>query len=204
MELFEASRYRYVHPPDGDGYFCVGNAGECDGEARIPWNGAPTDPAKVRALDVAPSAAQLRRPRLPGFLGDLPHLESLTVPAALAGLLGDRVPRTLVIHGEGETPVDVLADIRSPLEVLEIAGTGRRFPMTGLPTGLRALRLNGVRAEIDCALLAGLQELDVLNSRTFVNLDAILDIPRVRFVNCGNPFRVRPEFAARGFDVAYA
>ncbi|SNY70261.1 hypothetical protein [Paractinoplanes atraurantiacus] len=43
-----------------------------------------------------------------------------------------------------------------------------------------------------------------MNSRTFVNLDALLGIPRVSFVNCGNPFRGRPEFAAKGFDVAYA
>ncbi|XVU29712.1 hypothetical protein ACQPZJ_22310 [Actinoplanes sp. CA-054009] len=264
MELFEASRYRYVYPPDGDGIFCVGNVGECDGQARIPWNGAPAEPALVKSLDVAPSAAQLRRPRLPGWLGELPNLESLTVPAALVGLLGDGVPRSLVIHGETEAPVavpehvrsilyvgcdlsrvvdplppleflrteidglggpreqlralstlrhlelvgvrndDVLADIRSPLEALEIAGTGRRFPMTGLPPSLKALRLNGIRAEIDCSLLAGLDELDVLNSRKFANLDAILDIPRVRFVNCGSPFRGRPEFAERGFDVAYA
>ncbi|XVV08587.1 hypothetical protein ACQP2X_27490 [Actinoplanes sp. CA-131856] len=264
MELFEASRYRYVFPPDGDGVFCVGNVGECDGEARIPWNGSPSEPALVRALDVAPSAAQLRRPRLPEWLGDLPRLESLTVPAALIGLLGDGVPRTLVIHGEGETPValpghvrgilyvgsdlsrvvdplppleflrteidglegpreqlralstlrhlelvgvrndDVLADIRSPLETLEIAGSGRRFSMAGLPPSLKVLRLNGIRAEIDCALLAGFDELDVLNSRKFANLDAILGIPRVRFVNCGNPFRGRPEFRERGFDVDYA
>lgn len=259
-----------MYSPTGEGIYCVGNVVECDyltvdGATRIPWGKepAPEDLDRIRCLDLVPSAAQLRRPKLPPYLADLPHLRSLSLPAAMVALLGDTVPPALVISGEAESPVtlgeiesllyvgtdlsrvvdplppvaflrtliggrdkpreqlrslttlrhleledvrndDVLADIRSPVEALEIAGTGRRFPMTGLPKSVKALRLNGVRAEIDCSLLTGLDELDVLNSRKFTNIDALLEIPSVRFLNCGNPFKGRPEFQDRGFDIAYA
>jgi hypothetical protein len=112
---------------------------------------------------------------------------------------------------------DVFAHLTAPLEVLEIGGTGRGFPVGGLasvPT-LTAVRLNGIRAEIDCAVfgeLPGLVQLIVLNSKKITNLDALLDCPNlasITFVNCGNPFRKdgKARFGAKGFahlDIAYS
>lgn len=108
--------------------------------------------------------------------------------------------------------------VRSPLRALELGGTGRDFPLGRVVGGigtLEALRLNGVRADIDGAVLRTLPklvELTVLNSKRFLNLDALLDCPKlasVTFVNCGNPFKKqgRARFAERGFahlDIKFA
>ncbi|WP_127498942.1 hypothetical protein [Actinoplanes solisilvae] len=108
--------------------------------------------------------------------------------------------------------------VRSPLRALELGGTGRDFPFGRVVGGigtLEALRLNGVRADIDCAVLRtlpNLVDLTVLNSKRFVDLDALLDCPKlakVTFVNCGDPFKKqgRARFAERGFahlDIKFA
>ncbi|MEE6259085.1 hypothetical protein [Plantactinospora sonchi] len=60
---------------------------------------------------------------------------------------------------------------------------------------LTALRLNGLRAEIDCALFQALPELvdlTILNSKRTINVEALLDcrkLSHLSVVNCGNPFR---------------
>jgi hypothetical protein len=113
--------------------------------------------------------------------------------------------------------VDVFDHLTAPLKVLEIGGAGRAFPVGGLasvPT-LTAVRLNGIRAEIDCTVFRALPELGqltVLNSKKITNIDALLDCPKlasVTFVNCGNPFRKdgKARFGAKGFahlDIAYS
>ena len=113
--------------------------------------------------------------------------------------------------------LDVFADIRAPLRALEIAGADRDLPVERLATvpTLRAVRLNGVRAELDCAVFQALPELTdltVLNSKRVSNVEALLDCPKLRgitFVNCANPFKKdgKTLFKSRGFarlDIDYS
>ncbi|QFZ19774.1 hypothetical protein [Saccharothrix syringae] len=105
--------------------------------------------------------------------------------------------------------VDVFDHLAAPPRALEIAGTGRAFPLHRLPSvaTLEALRLNGVRAEVDCAVFRELPELvdlTVLNSRRIVNVEALPDCPKpagTTFADCGNPFKKQGKalFEARGF-----
>lgn len=276
---FAASRYRYLHPPVADGRYCVGNVTECydhtdDGGLRISWGGTitPAEAARVRRLDLRPSRAQLRKPRLPAFLPDLGNLSTLHLPTPLVRLLTPTgVPAgltTLVIRHDHVFPVpeaplaadavlpglravmfvnsgpvpplarildplppleflstalgedevlrqirdlttlrhlelaylgneDVFAHITAPLRAMEIGGTGTRFPVARLATlpTLRALRLNGLRAEIDCRVfreLPELVELTILNSRRITHVEALLEcrkLSHLSLTNCGNPFR---------------
>jgi hypothetical protein len=113
--------------------------------------------------------------------------------------------------------VDVFDSIAAPLRALQIGRTGRDFPVAGLSTvpTVEALRLNGVRAEVDCAVfrtLPELVELDVLNTRKVANIEALLDCPKlasIRFLDCGNPFKKEGKalFRSRGFarlDIDYS
>ncbi|MCX2949116.1 hypothetical protein [Lentzea sp. NEAU-D7] len=295
VDLFGASRARYLGPIGGDQVFCVGNAAECDhctedGAVRIPWKGAPRpeDVARIRGLALCPTEAQLRKAVLPAYLPDLVNLRSLKLPAPLvahltsptltslvignhdgrvpsAPLAADtavpalralmwvtsyttpRLPQVVdplppleflrtnvsgddaVLRQLGELPslrhleledlknADVVGHLVAPLRVLEIAGTGRDFPvarLAAIPT-LEALRLNGIRAEIDCTVFQALPELvqlTVLNSKRIVNVEALLDCPKlasVTVVNCGNPFKKAGGelFRSKGFaglDIDYS
>lgn len=112
---------------------------------------------------------------------------------------------------------DVFDYLAAPLQALEIAGTGRDFPISRLAslTTVQALRLNGIRAEIDCTVfraLPALAEIIVLNSKKIVNTEALLDCPSltsITFVNCGNPFKKEAKalFRTREFanlDIGYS
>jgi hypothetical protein len=113
--------------------------------------------------------------------------------------------------------VDVFDHIQAPLRALELSSTGRDFPFRKLSavSTLAALRLKGIRAEVDCAVFATLPELvdlTVIDTSKIVNVEALLDHPRlasIRFLSCGNPFKKdgKALFKSRGFahlDIDYS
>ncbi|MEU3647245.1 hypothetical protein AB0E59_27950 [Lentzea sp. NPDC034063] len=139
-------------------------------------------------------------PRLPQVVDPLPPLEFLRTnvtgdDAVLRQLEG--LPALRHLELVDLKNVDFVDHLVAPLRVLEIAGTGRDFAvarLAAIPT-LEAVRLNGIRAEIDCTVfqaLPGLVQLTVLNSKRIANVEALLDCPELAnivFVNCGNPFK---------------
>ncbi|WP_285634675.1 hypothetical protein [Lentzea sp. NBRC 102530] len=159
-------------------------------------------------------------PRLPRVVDPLPPLEFLRTnvsgDAAVLRQLAD-LPSLRHLEVVDVKNSDVVAHVVAPLRALEIGGTGRDFPiarLTTIPT-LESLRLNGIRAEIDCAVfqeLPALTQLTVLNSKRIVNVEALLDCPNlasVEFVDCGNPFKKAGKalFEAHGFaqlDIEYS
>jgi hypothetical protein len=158
-------------------------------------------------------------PGLARVIDPLPPLEFLhTNVSGDRAVLAQLDGLTTLRHLELADLRNLDVPIRSPLRALELGGTGRDFPLervVGDIGTLEALRLNGVRADIDCAVLRtlpNLVDLTVLNSKRIVNLDALLDCPRlagITFVNCGNPFKKqgRERFAEHGFarlDIKFA
>lgn len=162
--------------------------------------------------------SSLTTPTMPQVVDPLPPLEFL-----YTNVSGDLLPQLEGLpslrHLElvDLKDVDVFAHLTAPLEALMIGGTGRGFPVARLATvpTLTAVRLNGIRAELDCAVFCALPELvqlTVLNSKKITNVDALLDCPNlasITFVNCGNPFRKdgKARFGAKGFahlDIAYS
>ncbi|MFD4636308.1 hypothetical protein ACFWN2_03270 [Lentzea sp. NPDC058436] len=151
-------------------------------------------------------------PRLPQVVDPLPPLgflrTNVTGDHAVLRQLG-KLPSLRHLELLDLKNADVFDHLVAPLRVLEIGGTGRDFPvarLAAIPT-LESLRLNGIRAEIDCAVfpaLPGLVQLTVLNSKKVVNVEALLDCPKltnVVFVNCGNPFKKdgKALFRSKGF-----
>jgi hypothetical protein len=157
-------------------------------------------------------SSSITTPRLPRIVDPLPPLEFLLTnvtgdPAVLRQVRSLPTLRHLELIDSKN--VDVFEHIRAPLRVLELSRTGRDFPIhrvSAVPT-LEALRLNGVRAEIDCAVflaLPGLVELNVLNCPRIVNVEALLEHPRlaaISFLSCGNPFKKEGKalLRSRGF-----
>ncbi|MGW6441519.1 hypothetical protein [Lentzea sp. NPDC055074] len=159
-------------------------------------------------------------PRLPQVVDPLPPLEFLRTNVsgddAVLRQLGE-LPSLRHLELVDVKNADVVGHLVAPLRVLEIAGTGREFPVARLaavPT-LESLRLNGIRAEIDCAVFPALPELvqlTVLNSKRIVNVEALLDCPKlakIMVVDCGNPFKKdgKALFGSAGFaelDIAYS
>ncbi|KOV78035.1 hypothetical protein [Nocardia sp. NRRL S-836] len=151
-------------------------------------------------------------PRLPRVVDPLPPLEFLrtnvTGDDAVLRQLAE-LPTLRHLELEDVKNTDVVDHLVAPLRVLEIAGTGRDFPVARLAAipALEAVRLNGIRAELDCAVfqaLPGLVQLTVLNSKRIVNVEALLDCPALAsstFVNCGNPFKEdgKALFRSKGF-----
>jgi hypothetical protein len=188
---------------------------------RYPVPATPFDAAAVLpGLRALMWNSGITAPRLPQVVDPLPPLEFLLTnvtgdPAVLRQVefLTDLRHLELI----DSKNVDVFGHIRAPLRALELSGTGRDFPIHRLsvvPT-LRALRLNTVRTEIDCALFAALPELvdlTVLNCPRVVNVEALLDHPRltsIRFLSCRNPFKKEGKalFKSRGFarlDIDYS
>lgn len=103
-----------------------------------------------------------------------------------------------------------------PLVSLDLGGSSKKFSVQGLASlkDLELVRLNSIRAEIDCGLfreLPNLKEVVILNSKNIRNVEALLDCPNLKsvdFLDCKNPFKdVAKEFLERGFehlDIAYA
>lgn len=103
-----------------------------------------------------------------------------------------------------------------PLVSLDLGGSGKKFPVQGITSlkSLKFLRMNGIRAEIDCRLftkLPKLEEVVILNSKNITYIEALLDCPKltsIDFLDCKNPFRgVAEKFRERGFkhlDIKYA
>lgn len=159
-------------------------------------------------------------PRLPQVVDPLPPLEFLhtnvTGDDAVLRQLED-LPALRHLELVDLKNADVVDHLVAPLRVLEIGGTGRDFPvarLAAIPT-LQAVRLNGVRAEIDCTVfqaLPDLVQLTVLNSKRIVNVEALLDCPKlanIMFLNCGNPFKKNGKalFESKGFanlDIGYS
>ncbi|KOV86291.1 hypothetical protein [Nocardia sp. NRRL S-836] len=188
-----------------------------DGQAPPVPLAADTALPALRALMWVSSCTT---PRLPGVVDPLPPLEFLRTNvsgdgAVLRQLAALPSLRHLeLVHLKN---VDVVDHLVAPLRVLEISGTGRDFPVARLAeiVTLEALRLNGVRAEIDCAVfqaLPNLVQLTVLNSKRVVNVEALLDCPElasVTFIDCGNPFGRdgKALFRSKGFaelDIDYS
>ncbi|MEO3816105.1 hypothetical protein [Plantactinospora sp. B24E8] len=138
-------------------------------------------------------------PPLAQILDPLPPLEFLSTALGDDEVLRQIRDLTTLRHLElahlGN--VDVFAHITAPLRAMEIGGTGTRFPVARLATlpTLRALRLNGLRAEIDCRVfreLPELVELTILNSKRITHVEALLEcrkLSHLSLTNCGNPFR---------------
>lgn len=160
-------------------------------------------PNLMDLVDPLPSALEFLHLEVNGRLATLEQLPALE--------------RLRHLELERVRAFDVFDHIRSPLRVLEIGGASRGFPVERLATigSLRGVRLNGVYAEIDCAIfqdLPELVELDVLNCNRVGNVEALLDCPKlasVRFLNCKRPFdaRTRMLFRDRGFadlDIDFA
>ncbi|MGZ3145299.1 hypothetical protein ACVDFE_25525 [Lentzea chajnantorensis] len=192
----------------------IGNA---DGQAPPVPLAADTALPALRALMWVSSYTT---PRLPQVVDPLPPLKFLRTnvsgdPAVLRQLAALPSLRHLeLVHLKNTDVVDHLV---APLRVLEIGDTGRDFPVARLAeiTTLESLRLNGIRAEIDCTvfpMLPNLVQLTVLNSKRIVNVEALLDCPTlasVTFVDCGNPFKKdgKALFRSRGFaelDIDYS
>jgi hypothetical protein len=191
--------------------------GNDDGQAPSTPLAADVALPGLRALMWVSSFAT---PRLPQVVDPLPPLEFLRTNVsgdeAVLRQLGD-LPTLRHLELVDLKNVDVVDHLAAPLRALEIAGTGRDFPvarLASIPT-LEALRLNGIRAEIDCAVFPALPELvdlTVLNSKKITNVEALLDCPKlagITFVNCGNPFKKdgKALFKSREFahlDIDYS
>ncbi|HEX7301493.1 hypothetical protein [Lentzea sp.] len=180
----------------------------------------PLSPGAVPNLRALMWVTSYDRPRLPQIVTPLPPLEFLHT-----NVTGDRellrqledLPTLRHLELVDVKNADVVGHLVAPLRVLEIGGTGRDFPvarLTAIPT-LESVRLNGIRAEIDCAVfpeLPGLVQLSVLNSKKIVNIEALLDCPRltsISFLDCGNPFKKdgKALFKSKGFaelDIDYS
>ncbi|MFI6824426.1 hypothetical protein ACIBJE_26310 [Micromonospora sp. NPDC050187] len=186
-------------------------------------------PAPTAPVDLAYALPGLRgllvvssvpRPGPADLIGPLPALRFLATPLHRQRRMLDRVAeldtlRHLELSHLGD--LDVLPRLTFPLRALELAGTGRAFPIDGLrclPT-VEALRLNSISVEIDCAIFRDLPELTdliVLNCRRFRNVEALVDCPKLAHltvVNCRDPFGPagRELLRERGFarlDVDYA
>ncbi len=104
-----------------------------------------------------------------------------------------------------------------PLISLDITGANNKFELSGIKNieTLKYLRLNGIRAEIDCQIftdLPDLTELVILNSKKILNIEALLDcknLVNISFLDCGNPFKkgVGDKFKERNYemlDIKYA
>ncbi|OZV77319.1 hypothetical protein CA850_24205 [Micromonospora echinospora] len=188
--------------------------------------GHPAPATPVDLADALPGLCALLvvsaapRPGPADLIGPLPALEFLATPLHRQRRMLDRVAeldtlRHLELSHLGD--LDVFPRLTVPLRALELAGTGRAFPIDGLrgmPT-VAALRLNSIGAEIDCAIFRDLPELTdltVLNSRRLRNVEALLDCPKLAHltvVNCRDAFgaATRALFRERGFarlDVDYA
>ena len=86
--------------------------------------------------------------------------------------------------------------INSPLKALSIVDAGNKFPIASI-TDIKStelLWLNNIRCELDCQIfvsLPRLMEVNVLNSRKIVNINALLtceNLESIQFINCGRPF----------------
>ncbi|PRX20789.1 hypothetical protein CLV67_10766 [Actinoplanes italicus] len=187
------------------------------------------DPIPEEPLDAAAAlpgltalmwVSGITTPRLPRIVDPLPPLEFLLTnvtgdPAVLRQV--ESLPTLRHLELIDSRNADVFDHIRAPLRTLELSGTGRAFPIHRLSTvpTLEALRLNTVRTEIDCAVFATLPELvdlRVLNCPRVVNVEALLDHPRlasVSFLSSRNPFGKEGKalFKSRGFarlDIDYS
>lgn len=181
-----------------------------------------THPVPVKPLDLGRAVPGLRAlmwvtsvapPSLAQVVDPLPPLEFLhTNVSGNRAVLRQIGKLTTLRHLELSSVgnADIFDHLAAPLQTLEIAGTGRDFPIGRLaaaPT-LQTVRLNGVRADVDCAVfraLPDLVEVDILHTRRSHNIEALLECPRlttVRFLNCGNPFKRgrKALFEAAGFD----
>ncbi|WDZ85569.1 hypothetical protein [Micromonospora cathayae] len=171
----------------------------------------------LRALLVVSSVP---RPGPADLIGPLPRLRFLATPVHRQRRMLDRVAELdtldhLELSHLGD--LDVFDHLRAPLRALELAGTGRAFPIDRLRelSTVTALRLNSIGAELDCAIFRDLPELTdltVLNSRRVRNVEALVDCPKlahVTFVDCRDPFGApaRALLTERGFatlDIDYA
>ncbi|WP_191299567.1 hypothetical protein [Lentzea cavernae] len=191
--------------------------GNDDGRAPSSPLAADTALPNLRALMWVSSYTT---PRLPQVVDPLPPLGFLRTnvsgDAAVLRQL-EELPSLRHLELVHLKNVDVFDHLVAPLRVLEIGGTGRDFPvarLAAIPT-LESLRLNGIRAEIDCTVFQALPELvqlTVLNSKRIVNVEALLDCPTlasIMVVDCGNPFRKdgKALFKSKGFaslDIDYS
>ncbi|MGI5498979.1 hypothetical protein [Lentzea sp. CA-135723] len=184
----------------------IGNA-----DGQVPQ--IPLADVAVPALRALMWVTSYSAPRLPQVVDPLPPLEFLHTNVSGDGAVLRRIaglPTLRHLEVEDLKNVDLFEHLPAPLRVLEIGGTGRDFPVARLASmpSLESLRLNGIRAEIDCEVfrrLPELTQLTVLNSKRIVHVEALLECQKltdITFVNCGNPFKKdgKALFRARGFS----
>lgn len=130
----------------------------------------------------------------------------------------DRFPELTDIELLYLNNFDIFERVKNlPLVSLDLGGTNNKFKMSGVKDlkTLKFLRLNSVRAEIDCrdfAAMPELKELVILNSKKIQNIEALLDCEKlvsISFLDCGNPFKkgIGDKFKARKYemlDIEYA
>ncbi|MFV8751490.1 hypothetical protein ACNOYE_13175 [Nannocystaceae bacterium ST9] len=143
----------------------------------------------------------------------VPALERLAASLDDKADLIDRIvafPRLRALDLANLGVHDVFESLDGAIEALTLRGGGRRFPFDAIrrwPT-IERLELVGMQGEVDCAVLSELPELAELGLRhckKLVELEALLDCPRLRALAvaaCGRPFTpaLRQAFAEHGFD----
>ncbi|WP_022822336.1 hypothetical protein [Hymenobacter norwichensis] len=156
-------------------------------------------------------------PELPSLLGVsnevFPQLEHLSCRLDKKGeVLAQLADFTSLRHLELEFAYNhnIFASINSPLQSLSLEGANKEFPLariTVIPT-LELLWLNGIKADINCALfqaLPNLREISVLNSKKVANAQELLQCPKLEsiyFLDCGNPFKgVKNQFQEAKYEM---
>ncbi len=91
---------------------------------------------------------------------------------------------------------DIFAFMPSPVSALSLVSADKKFPFVNIKdlSSVELLRLNAVKCEIDCEVLAQLprlREICVYNSRNITNAGSLVACKRlvsIEFVACGRPF----------------
>ncbi len=96
------------------------------------------------------------------------------------------------------------------IEALELFScTGKKFPIQNIKflKNLKYIRINNIAVDFDCSWLLGLPnliELELLNIRSVVNVNQLLEIDTLRSIsitNCNNPFDNKDEFKSKEYDL---
>ncbi len=86
--------------------------------------------------------------------------------------------------------------IKSPPSALSIVDAANKFPIASMTRikSLELLWLNNLKCGLDCTIfesLPHLKEINVLNTRNIVNVEALLkckNLESIQFISCGKPF----------------
>ncbi len=126
----------------------------------------------------------------------LPRLRYLSFDRRWNGDLAGRAVNLDVLVVEDAGSGEWLSDVRPGLKALGLIGADRTFDLAAIGhlNNLEALLLNSIKAPIDAEALAALpmlRELEVLNSKKWLHVEIIPELPlnRLISIDCGRPFR---------------